>query len=65
MLPVPDPEGTLLIAAFELEGQKFAVLNGGPTFKFTKAISFVVNCETQAEIDYYWKKLSGGSEPGR
>ena len=43
---------------FELNGQKFVALNGGPRFKFTEAISFVVNCETQEEIDYYWEKLT-------
>ena len=53
-----------MTAAFELEGQKFTALNGGPQFKFTEAISFVVNCETQEEIDYFWEKLSsnGGQE---
>jgi predicted 3-demethylubiquinone-9 3-methyltransferase (glyoxalase superfamily) len=47
-------------ATFELEGQNFMALNGGPQFKFTEAISFYVNCETQQEIDYYWEKLSNG-----
>jgi predicted 3-demethylubiquinone-9 3-methyltransferase (glyoxalase superfamily) len=53
-----------MTAAFELNGQRFAALNGGPQFKFTDAISFVVNCETQEEIDYFWDKLSsdGGQE---
>ena len=45
---------------FELDGQRFTALNGGPQFKFTEAISLVVNCETQAEIDYFWEKLSAG-----
>ena len=45
---------------FKLEGQNFVALNGGPHFKFTEAVSFVVNCKTQAEIDYFWKKLSAG-----
>jgi predicted 3-demethylubiquinone-9 3-methyltransferase (glyoxalase superfamily) len=60
----PGPEGTVLTASFELNGQNFAVLNGGPIFKFTEAVSFVVNCETQDEIDYYWNKLTsdGGQE---
>jgi predicted 3-demethylubiquinone-9 3-methyltransferase (glyoxalase superfamily) len=49
---------------FELEGQEFVALNGGPIFKFTEAISFVVNCETQEEIDRMWEKLSAGGEPG-
>src|SRR4051812_21507235 len=49
---------------FELLGQKFVALNGGPIFKFTEAISFVVHCATQREVDYYWKKLtSGGGQP--
>ena len=47
---------------FELDGQRFAALNGGPTFKFTEAISLVVNCETQEEIDYFWEKLSEGGQ---
>ena len=56
------PEGSVMTAAFELEGQPFAALNGGPVFKFTEAISFVVNCETQEEVDYYWNKLSEGGD---
>jgi len=60
----PGPEGSVLTAAFELEGQKFTALNGGPRFKFNESVSFVVNCETQEEIDYFWEKLSfdGGQE---
>lgn len=59
----PAPHGTILTIAFELDGQKFTALNGGPMFKFTEAISFVVRCDTQDEVDYYWSKLSdGGSE---
>ena len=54
------PVGSVLTVAFDLAGQEFVALNGGPQFKFTEAVSFVVNCETQAEIDYYWEKLSGG-----
>ncbi len=57
------PEGTAMTVAFQLEGQSFVALNGGPAFKFTEAISFVVNCETQAEIDHYWGKLSEGGDP--
>jgi predicted 3-demethylubiquinone-9 3-methyltransferase (glyoxalase superfamily) len=49
-----------MIASFELDGQQFTALNGGPHFKFTEAVSFVVNCETQAEVDHYWDKLSAG-----
>ena len=58
----PGPKGTVLIVEFELDGQKFIALNGGPQFKFTEAVSFVVNCETQEEIDYFWEKLSAGGE---
>ena len=60
----PGPKGSVLTAAFELEGQKFVALNGGPRFKFTEAVSFVINCETQEEIDYFWEKLTsdGGQE---
>lgn len=54
----PGPKGSAMIVAFELEGQQFTALNGGPRFKFDEAISFVVNCETQAEIDDYWEKLT-------
>jgi predicted 3-demethylubiquinone-9 3-methyltransferase (glyoxalase superfamily) len=58
----PMPEGTALTVAFQLEGQSFLALNGGPVFKFTEAVSFVVNCETQKEIDEFWKKLSAGGQ---
>ena len=60
----PGPKGSVMTANFELEGQKFTALNGGPQFKFTEAISFVVNCETQEEVDYLWEKLTadGGQE---
>ncbi len=54
------PIGTVMTASFELDGQEFMALNGGPEFKFTPAISFVVNCETQQEIDYFWERLSEG-----
>jgi predicted 3-demethylubiquinone-9 3-methyltransferase (glyoxalase superfamily) len=56
----PLPKGTVLTISFQIAGQKFMALNGGPYFKFTEAVSFVVNCETQKEIDYYWEKLSKG-----
>jgi predicted 3-demethylubiquinone-9 3-methyltransferase (glyoxalase superfamily) len=57
------PKGSVMTVEFELEGQEFVALNGGPHFKFTEAISFVVNCQTQEEVDYYWEKLSvGGKE---
>jgi predicted 3-demethylubiquinone-9 3-methyltransferase (glyoxalase superfamily) len=55
----PGPKGSVMVAEFELDGQKFTALNGGPQFKFTEAISLVVNCENQEEVDYYWEKLSG------
>ena len=58
-------KGSVMSATFELEGQKFMALNGGPMFKFTEAISFFINCETQAEIDNYWEKLSAGGEKSR
>ena len=59
------PKGTVMTVAFQLEGQEFLALNGGPIFKFTEAISFIVNCETQEEIDRMWEKLSAGGEKGR
>jgi len=59
----PGPTGSVMTVEFQLEGQTFVALNGGPIFKFTEAISFVVNCQTQAEVDTYWEKLSkGGAE---
>ena len=60
----PGPKGTVMTASFELEGQGFMALNGGPDFKFTEAISFFVSCETQAEVDEFWEKLSVGGEKG-
>ncbi|MGH8762759.1 MAG: VOC family protein [Nitrosospira sp.] len=56
------PPGSVMIVAFELDGQSFTALNGGPTFKFNEAISFQINCETQEEVDYYWEKLSEGGD---
>lgn len=56
----PGPKGTVMSAIFELEGQRFHALNGGPQFKFTPAISFFVTCETQREVDNLWQKLSAG-----
>jgi len=58
----PGPKGSVMIVTFELDGQEFIALNGGPQFKFTEAISFVVNCETQEEVDELWEKLSEGGE---
>lgn len=57
-----QPKGSVMTIEFELEGQQFLALNGGPNFKFTEAVSFVVNCKTQAEVDKYWKKLSAGGK---
>jgi predicted 3-demethylubiquinone-9 3-methyltransferase (glyoxalase superfamily) len=54
--------GTVMTVEFEIEGQKFVALNGGPIFKFNEAISFQVHCETQKEVDYYWEKLSEGGD---
>jgi predicted 3-demethylubiquinone-9 3-methyltransferase (glyoxalase superfamily) len=61
----PGPKGTVMTAKFELNGQEFVALNGGPQFTFTEAISFVVNCETQQEVDELWEKLSEGGEKSR
>jgi predicted 3-demethylubiquinone-9 3-methyltransferase (glyoxalase superfamily) len=58
----PGPAGSVMTVAFQLDGQEFAALNGGPVFKFTEATSFVVNCETQEEVDYFWNKLSDGGQ---
>ena len=59
----PGPAGSAMTVEFQLEGQSFVALNGGPLYKFTEAISFVVNCQTQDEVDAYWEKLTvGGSE---
>ena len=52
------PKGTVMTVEFELEGQEFVALNGGPQFKFSEAVSFVVNCDSQEEVDYYWEKLT-------
>jgi predicted 3-demethylubiquinone-9 3-methyltransferase (glyoxalase superfamily) len=61
----PGPAGSVMTVAFQLEGQEFVALNGGPIFKFTEAISFVVNCKTQAEVDGLWAKLIEGGEEGQ
>jgi predicted 3-demethylubiquinone-9 3-methyltransferase (glyoxalase superfamily) len=61
----PGPKGSAMTVAFELDGVKFTALNGGPLFKFSEAISFVVDCDTQAEIDALWEKLSAGGEESR
>src|SRR5438093_13072636 len=61
----PGPKGQVMTVEFELESQKFIAMNGGPRFKFTEAISFVVNCKTQKEVDGFWEKLSEGGEKGQ
>jgi predicted 3-demethylubiquinone-9 3-methyltransferase (glyoxalase superfamily) len=58
----PGPKGSVMTVVFELDGQEFIALNGGPIFKFTEAISFVVNCETQEEVDSFWTKLTEGGK---
>ena len=60
----PRPEGMVMTATFELDGQRFVALNGGPNFTFNEAISFQVSCENQDEFDRYWDTLSEGGEPG-
>jgi predicted 3-demethylubiquinone-9 3-methyltransferase (glyoxalase superfamily) len=60
----PGPKGSVMLVSFEIEGQRFNALNGGPTYSFTPAVSFVVNCEDQREVDHYWDKLtSDGGKP--
>ena len=61
----PGPKGSVMVASFEIEGQPFTALNGGPQFKFTEAVSFVVNCETQEEVDELWERLSAGGAEGQ
>ena len=60
----PRPEGMVMVVSFELEGQEFIALNGGPEFSFDEAISFQVRCESQEEVDNFWSKLSEGGEEG-
>lgn len=60
----PGPKGSVMTARFQLDGQEFIALNGGPHFKFTEAVSFSVDCKTQAEVDAFWQKLSAGGEEG-
>lgn len=62
----PGPKGTVMVVDFEIDGQRVTALNGGPHFKFTEAISLVVSCKTQDEVDEYWQKLtSGGGQEGQ
>jgi predicted 3-demethylubiquinone-9 3-methyltransferase (glyoxalase superfamily) len=60
----PRPEGTVMTVSFELDGQKFLALNGGPNFTFNEAVSFQIPCRDQDEVDRYWEKLGEGGEPG-
>jgi len=61
----PGPKGSAMTVVFQLDGQEFIALNGGPHFRFTEAISFAVDCKTQQEVDEYWEKLSAGGKPGQ
>ncbi len=61
----PGVKGSVMMVAFELDGQGFTGLNGGPMFKFTEAISMMVSCESQAEVDHYWDRLCHGGQPGK
>lgn len=61
----PGPKGSVMTASFELDGQQFTALNGGPHFKFSEAVSFVVDCKSQEEVDDLWEKLSAGGQPGQ
>jgi predicted 3-demethylubiquinone-9 3-methyltransferase (glyoxalase superfamily) len=58
----PGPRGRMMLAAFQLDGQEFMALNGGPELTFSSATSFFINCDTQEEVDYYWEKLSAGGQ---
>ena len=60
----PGPKGEIMVATFELEGQEFAIINGGPEFPHSPAMSLLINCESQAEVDELWKKLADGGEHG-
>ena len=59
------PEGSVMTVEFELDGQRFLALNGGPHFRFTEAVSLMVGCDSQAEVDHYWSRLSEGGDPRR
>ena len=60
----PRPAGSVMVISFRLDGQEFAALNGGPEFTFSEAVSFLIDCQSQEEVDYYWDALSEGGEPG-
>jgi len=61
----PGPKGSVMTVAFNLDGNDFVALNGGPQFDFTPAVSFQIDCQTQEEVDWFWDKLSAGGKPGR
>jgi predicted 3-demethylubiquinone-9 3-methyltransferase (glyoxalase superfamily) len=61
----PGPAGTVMTVSFELDGQEFVALNGGPEFAFTPAVSFVIDCKTQQEVDTFWNRLSEGGKPSQ
>jgi predicted 3-demethylubiquinone-9 3-methyltransferase (glyoxalase superfamily) len=60
----PGPKGQVMVASFEIDGVTFTALNGGPQYKFTEAVSFMINCKDQEEVDWYWDRLTDGGEPG-
>jgi predicted 3-demethylubiquinone-9 3-methyltransferase (glyoxalase superfamily) len=62
---MPLPKGTVMTVSFSLDGQEFLALNGGPTFNFTPAVSLIINCKTQEEVDRFWEKLSEGGQKGQ
>ena len=61
----PGPAGSVMVVDFELDGQRFTGINGGPQFRFTEAVSLAITCETQDEVDYYWERLTEGGEEGQ
>jgi len=61
---MPQPEGTVMTVDFELDGQRYVGLNGGPEFRFTEAVSFQIHCADQTEVDHYWERLTEGGQPG-
>lgn len=60
-----QPQGSVMTVVFEIDGQQFMALNGGPIFKFSEAVSLMIHCDTQDKVDYYWEKLSAGGEEGQ
>ncbi len=62
---VPSPTGSVILVIFELEGQQFTAIGGGPQFKFNESFSVLVSCDSQEEVDYYWSRLTEGGEPGQ